>query len=57
MKIINFEKKKMLPLTNQEYISYHDKKNCHICREKFEKQNMLRKKNIVELNIILFIQL
>ena len=57
MKIINFEKKKMLPFTNQEYISYHDKKNCHICREKFEKQNMLRKKNIVELNIILFIQL
>ena len=36
MKTINFEKKKMTPLTNQEYESYLNQRNCHICKKKFE---------------------
>ena len=31
--IIDFEKKKMLPLTKVELISHQDAKNCYICRK------------------------
>ena len=34
MKIINFEKKKMLPVTNKGYTLYHNQVNCHIYRKK-----------------------
>ena len=34
MEIINFEKKNMIPLTNNDYISYLSQKN--FCKEKFE---------------------
>ena len=32
-------KKKKIPLTNKEYISYPNQGNCHICFEKFEDFN------------------
>ena len=31
MKIINYEKKEMIPLTNEEKESYEKQKNCYIC--------------------------
>ena len=31
--IINFKKKKMIPLTNEEYESYINQINCHICKK------------------------
>ena len=33
MKVINSEKKKTIPLTNEEYKSYPNKTNCHICKK------------------------
>ena len=36
MKIINFEKKKMMALTNEEYESYLNQINHHICKKKCE---------------------
>ena len=34
MKIINYEKKEMIPLTYEEYKSYKKQETCHICEEK-----------------------
>ena len=36
LKIINFEKKKMIPSTSEEYESYLNQANCHICKKKSE---------------------
>ena len=35
MKIINYEKREMIPLTKEENKSYKEKESCHICEEKF----------------------
>ena len=35
MKIINYGKKEMIPLTKEENKSYKDQEACHICKEKF----------------------
>ena len=35
MKICNYEKKKMIPLTKEENKSYKEQETCHICEEKF----------------------
>ena len=35
MKIINYEKKEMIPLTKEENKSYKEQKICHICEKKF----------------------
>ena len=35
MKIINYEKKEIIPLTYKENKSYKEQKTCHICEEKF----------------------
>ena len=35
MKIINYEKKKEIILTNEEKESYENQKNCHICGKEF----------------------
>ena len=35
MKIINYEKKEMIPLTYEENRSYKEQEACHICEEKF----------------------
>ena len=48
MKIIDFEKKKMIQLTNEDYESYLNQTNCHI-NKKGLKINTLMIKNIIEL--------
>ena len=35
MKIINYEKKKMIPLTDEETESYEKQKVCYICEKEF----------------------
>ena len=35
MKIINYEKKEMIPLTDEEKESYENQEFCHICKEEF----------------------
>ena len=35
MKIINYEKKEMIPLTNEEKESYKNQKVCYICEKEF----------------------
>ena len=35
MKIINYEKKEMIPLTNEEIESYENQEICHICEKGF----------------------
>ena len=50
-KIINYEKKKIIPLTPEEKISYNDQKVCYICKKEFdtidtaEPSVLARKKN------------
>ena len=34
-KIINYEKKKMIPLTTEEKIHYNKQKICYICKKEF----------------------
>ena len=36
MKLTNFEKKKMIPLTDKKYESYLNQTNCHICKKQLE---------------------
>ena len=35
MKICNYEKKKMIPLTKEENKSYEEQETCHICEQRF----------------------
>ena len=35
MKIINYEEKEMIPLTDEENKSYEEQEVCHICKEEF----------------------
>ena len=35
MKIVNYEKKEMMPLTDEETKSYEKQKVCHICKKEF----------------------
>ena len=35
MKIFNYKKKEMIPLTNEEKKSYKNKKNCFICEKEY----------------------
>ena len=35
-KIINYEKKKIIPLTTEEKINYNDQKVCYICEKEFD---------------------
>ena len=50
-KIINYEKKKIIPLTPEEKINYNDQKVCYICKKEFdttdtaEPSSLERKKN------------
>ena len=37
MKIINHEKKEMIPLTDEENESYKNQKVCYICKKEFRK--------------------
>ena len=50
-KIINYEKKKIIPLTTEEKINYNDQKVCYICKKEFDtidttkSSSLERKKN------------
>ena len=43
MKIINYEKKEMIPLTNEEKESYEKQKVCYICKKEFSTDKKYRK--------------
>ena len=36
-RIINYEKKKIIPLTKEEKINYNDQQICYICKKVFDK--------------------
>ena len=38
-KIINYEKKKMIPLTTEEKIYHNEQEICYICKKEFDKSN------------------
>ena len=38
-KIINYEKKKMIPLTKEEKIHYNEQEICYICKKEFDTSN------------------
>ena len=42
MKIIDYEKKEMIPLTNEESRCYEEQKVCHICKKSFVWMNMMK---------------
>ena len=42
IKIINYEKEDMTPLTNEEKESYENQKICHICKKEFNNDNKVR---------------
>ena len=37
--IINYEKKKMIPLTTEEKINYNEQEICYICKKEFDEKN------------------
>ena len=43
-RIINYEKKKIIPLTKEEKINYNDQKVCYICKKEFD---TIDKKNYI----------
>ena len=44
IKLVTFEKKKLISLKSQEYVSYLNQTSCHICKKKFE-DNYTAEKN------------
>ena len=38
-KMINYEKKKMIPLTKEEKIHYNEQEICYICKKEFDTSN------------------
>ena len=44
MKIINYEKKRMLPLTTKEEICYNKQKICYICKKEFNNNDKKQQK-------------
>ena len=42
MKVINCEKKEMIPLTDEEKESYENQEICHICKKEFNNDNKVR---------------
>ena len=51
MKIINYEKKKIISLTDKEKETHENKKVCYICKKEFSKY----KKKIKKLEVIAII--
>ena len=52
-KIINYEKKEMIPLTKKEEKKYNKQKACHICKK--DRLMMIAIKNIIRIEIIVTI--
>ena len=46
MKIINYEKKEMIPLTNEEKKFYENQKICYICEKEFGKDKNKNNKKV-----------
>ena len=44
MKIINYEKKKMVSLTTEEEIHYNKQKICYICKKEFNNNDKKQQK-------------
>ena len=53
IKIINYEKKEMIPLTKEEKRAHHTSKICYICKKRLVL--MITIKNIISLEIIVII--
>ena len=53
IKIINYEKKEMIPLTKEEKKSHRIQKRCYICKKSLVL--MITIKNIIRLEIIVII--
>ena len=45
-KIINYEKKKIIPLTKEEKINYNDQKVCYICQKEFDTIDMTKSSSL-----------
>ena len=45
-KIINYEKKKIIPLTTEENVHYNKQKVCHICKKEFDNNDKKQQKVI-----------
>ena len=58
MKIISYEKKKIIPLTNEEKEAYGNQKNCYICEKKFVRIKIIKKNlnGCIKSEIIFIIQ-
>ena len=52
-KIINYEKKEMIPLTKKEEKNHNKQEVCHICKKGFSTND--NNKNIIRLEIIVTI--
>ena len=50
-KIINYEKKKMIPLTTEEKIYHNEQENCYICKKEFDKSDKISDKIIVVIQV------
>ena len=58
MKIINYEKKEMIPLTDEEKESYENQKVCYICEKEFctDKENKKNFKKCKKSEVTVIIQ-
>ena len=54
MKTVTFEKKKMVPLTNEKYELYLNQINCHVCKKNWN-INTLTIKIIVKSKTIVIV--
>ena len=57
-KIINYEKKEMIPLTKKEEKKHNKQEVCHICKKRFSinnNKNIIIYQNIIRLEIIVTI--
>ena len=50
-KIINYEKKKMIPLTTKEEINHNRQKVCYICKKVFDNNDKKKKKSKRSLSL------
>ena len=56
MKIINFERSKMILVKSKEYELYLNQASCHICRKKSLQMNTILGKIMVKLDTIFIIR-
>ena len=50
IKIINYEKKEMIPLTDEETEFYENQKVCHICKKEFSTDKNDKKSEIIVIS-------